>query len=88
MNEFERWETRFGFEGHVFGTAPNVFPARHAPVLTAGMEALPIADGEGRNGAWPAQQGLHVASQDFSPAAQDDARRLADDRGMPQTIGT
>ena len=82
MNELERWETRFGPEAHVFGTAPNRSLARHAPLLTAEMGALSIADGEGRNGVWLAQQGLHVTSQNFSPTAQDKARRQAEDRGM------
>jgi SAM-dependent methyltransferase len=82
MSEFARWEERFAAEGYLFGTEPNAFLARQAPLLKAGMKALCIADGEGRNGVWLAQQGLRVTSQDFSPTAQDKARRLAEQRGV------
>lgn len=81
MSGLEIWEARFATDAYVFGTAPNAFLARHAHLLTAGMEALSIADGEGRNGVWLAGQGLRVTSQDFSPAAQRKARRLAEERG-------
>jgi len=44
--------------------------------------ALAVADGEGRNGVWLAEQGLDVVSLDFSPAAQNKARALAAERGV------
>jgi SAM-dependent methyltransferase len=45
-----------------------------------------VADGEGRNGVWLAQQGLDVVSLDFSPAAQSKARALAAERQIRLTI--
>jgi 2-polyprenyl-3-methyl-5-hydroxy-6-metoxy-1,4-benzoquinol methylase len=36
-----------------------------------------VADGEGRNGVWLAEQGLDVLSIDFSPTALRKARALA-----------
>jgi len=39
-----------------------------------------VADGEGRNGVWLAEQGLDVLSIDFSPSAQKKAHALALDR--------
>ena len=45
-------------------------------------KALTLADGEGRNGVWLAEQGLDVHSLDFSPAALAKARALAAERGV------
>ena len=39
------------------------------------MFCLAVADGEGRNGVWLAEQGLHVLSVDISRVAQDKARK-------------
>jgi cyclopropane fatty-acyl-phospholipid synthase-like methyltransferase len=47
-----------------------------------GQRALAVADGEGRNGVWLAQQGLSVVSVDFSPPAVEKARRLAASRDV------
>jgi len=82
MSELTRWEARFSTPGYLFGTEPNAFLARQAHLLTPGQRALAIADGEGRNGVWLAQQGLTVTAQDFSPAAQEKARALAAERGV------
>jgi cyclopropane fatty-acyl-phospholipid synthase-like methyltransferase len=80
--EFERWQERFAAPGYLFGTAPNEFLKRHAHLLRKGDKALAIADGEGRNGVFLAEQGLDVLSIDFSPLAQEKARKLAAERGV------
>jgi cyclopropane fatty-acyl-phospholipid synthase-like methyltransferase len=80
--EYERWNTRFAQPEYVFGTAPNAFLAAQHARLKPGQKALALADGEGRNGVWLAQQGLDVLSVDFSPAAQEKARRLAAQSGV------
>jgi SAM-dependent methyltransferase len=82
MSEFERWETRFSTPGYLFGTEPNVFLKSQASNLKPGWKALSIADGEGRNGVWLAEQGLDVQSFDFAPKAVDKARDLAKQRGV------
>ena len=82
VNEFERWEGRFATEDYVFGTTPNTFLQQQAGQFPAGAKALSIADGEGRNGVWLAECGLQVTAQDFSPIAQDKARKLAEKRGV------
>jgi SAM-dependent methyltransferase len=51
-------------------------------LLRKGLSALAIADGEGRNGVFLAEQGLDVLSVDFSDVAQDKARALARQRGV------
>ncbi|MEJ2623855.1 MAG: class I SAM-dependent methyltransferase [Pseudolabrys sp.] len=80
--EFERWQERFAAPGYLFGTAPNTFLKNHAHLLKKGEKALTIADGEGRNGVFMAEQGLDVLSIDFSPVAQEKARKLAAERGV------
>ena len=82
MSELERWETRFAAPGYLFGTEPNDFLQRQADLLRPGQKALSVADGEGRNGVWLAEQGLDVRSFDFSPVAVAKARDLAGRRGV------
>jgi SAM-dependent methyltransferase len=83
VNEFERWESRYRDSEYLFGTAPNAFLARQQARLPKSGRALAVADGDGRNGVWLAEQGLDVLSIDFSPSAQAKARDLAQARGVP-----
>jgi cyclopropane fatty-acyl-phospholipid synthase-like methyltransferase len=82
MSEKERWETRFGAPDYIFGKEPNAFLKAQASRLRAGGTALSVADGEGRNGVWLAEQGLDVLTIDYSPAALAKARSLAAERGV------
>ncbi len=82
MSEQERWEARFSAPGYAFGKEPNAFLKAQAHRLHAGQTALSVADGEGRNGVWLAEQGLEVLTIDFSPAALAKARALAEERGV------
>ncbi|MGD0025581.1 MAG: class I SAM-dependent methyltransferase [Xanthobacteraceae bacterium] len=82
MSEQERWETRFRAPSYAFGKEPNAFLKAQAHRLRAGQTALSVADGEGRNGVWLAEQGLDVLAIDFSPAALAKARALAAERGV------
>lgn len=80
--EYERWETRYSAPDYIFGKAPNHFLAKCKPLLPASGHVLAVADGEGRNSVWLAEQGLDVHAIDFSPTAQDKARALARERGV------
>jgi cyclopropane fatty-acyl-phospholipid synthase-like methyltransferase len=82
MSELERWEQRFTAPGYVFGTKPNAFLESQAHLLEPGQKALTLADGEGRNGVWLAEQGLDVHSLDISPTGIAKARALAAERGV------
>jgi len=81
-SEFERWEQRYAAPDYVFGTEPNAFLKSQAGLLPKKGRALAVADGEGRNGVWLAEQGLDVLSVDFSPTAIEKAKTLARDRGV------
>lgn len=77
-----RWNERFSAPGYLFGTAPNRFLASSKHLLKPGQRALAVADGEGRNSVWLAQQGLSVTSVDFSPVALAKARQLTEQSGV------
>lgn len=81
MSELERWQTRFSAPGYAFGKEPNAFLKAQAHLLHPGQRALSVADGEGRNGVWLAEQGLDVLTIDFSEAGLAKARALAAERG-------
>lgn len=76
------WDERYAGEAYIFGTAPNVFLESQAARLQSGQSALAVADGEGRNGVWLAQQGLQVWSVDSSSVAQAKAKKMAAERGV------
>jgi SAM-dependent methyltransferase len=80
LSEYARWEARFATPEYAFGKEPNYFLKSCKKLLPRSGRALAVADGEGRNGVWLAQQGLDVLSLDFSPAAQRKARALAAER--------
>jgi SAM-dependent methyltransferase len=80
--DYARWESRFAKPEYEFGKAPNDFLVRCKKLLPKCGKALAVADGEGRNGVWLAEQGLDVLSTDFSPAAQKKAQALAAERGV------
>lgn len=76
------WEERFSTKEYVFGRAPAQFLRRHADRLTPGATALSVADGEGRNSVFLAEQGLVVSAWDGAPSAVAKARALAEERGV------
>jgi SAM-dependent methyltransferase len=80
LSEYERWETRYAVPEYAFGKEPNYFLKSCSGLLPPSGRALAVADGEGRNGVWLAEQGLDVVSLDFSPSAQNKARTLAAER--------
>lgn len=78
----EFWDNRFAEKGFAYGTEPNAFLVTQKHLLKPGMQALAVADGEGRNGVWLAQQGLEVLSVDQSAVGLAKARELAAQRGV------
>jgi len=78
----EFWNARYATDDYIFGTAPNVFLASQAALIRPGMRALAVADGEGRNGVWLAEQGASVHAIDVSPLALEKANKLAAERGV------
>lgn len=80
----EMWNARFADAGErfVFGEAPSVFLTGQAALIRRGSRVLSIADGEGRNSVWLAEQGCEVDAVEFAPVAVGKARSLARQRGV------
>jgi len=79
----ETWNRRFAGAGddHLFGRTPNAWLQKHA-AWPAGARVLCVADGEGRNSVWLAQQGLQVDAFDIAEVGVQKARALAADAGV------
>jgi len=86
LDEYERWEARFAVPQYAFGKEPNEFLKSCKSLLPLTGRALAVADGEGRNGVWLAEQGLDVLAVAFSPSAQRKARALAKERHVDVTF--
>lgn len=78
------WSTRYRDAGddYLFGIEPNGWLVRHAERLAGCRSVLSVADGEGRNSVWLAQQGFDVTATEISPVALEKARKLAAGRGV------
>ena len=87
MSDVDRlafWNERFNQagEGYLFGAEPNRFLSAQSGYFHPGMKVLSVADGEGRNGVWLAQQGADVTTLELSPVAVAKARQLAASRDV------
>jgi SAM-dependent methyltransferase len=81
-NPLQTWNARFACEDFLFGEEPNAFLRAQAHWLRAGSSVLCVADGEGRNSVWLAEQGHRVSAFDFAPNAVAKAKRLAERRNV------
>ena len=77
-----QWEEKFSTPEYQFGTSPNGFLVREAGRLTPHAKVLCIADGEGRNSTWLAEQGHRVHAVEAAMNAIEKARALALERGV------
>lgn len=79
VNQEKFWSSRYQTVGadYLFGTSPSQFLARRVALFSQGQSVLAVADGEGRNSVWLAQQGLAVTAIDISAVALQKAQLLA-----------
>ena len=75
------WDERYRGEEYIYGTSPNGFLRSQIAHLPQGR-ILCLAEGEGRNAVWLAEQGRSVTAVDGSPVGLAKARRLAAERGV------
>ncbi len=80
------WDAMYITPEYIFGKVPNAFLVSQKSLLKPGQRALAVADGEGRNGVWLAEQGLEVLSVEYSHPAVEKARHLAQERGVSLTF--
>jgi 2-polyprenyl-3-methyl-5-hydroxy-6-metoxy-1,4-benzoquinol methylase len=78
------WNERYSQPSFAYGTEPNDFLVERLDQLPQG-NALCLAEGEGRNAVWLAEQGFEVTAVDASEVGLRKARNLAEDRGVAIT---
>lgn len=76
------WNQRFDRPDYLFGTEPNRWLVSQRAQLPASGRVLAVADGEGRNSVWLAQQGLEVDAFDIAEVGVAKARALAARAGV------
>ncbi|MDP2284175.1 MAG: class I SAM-dependent methyltransferase [Pseudohongiella sp.] len=75
------WNQRYNTEHYIYGTEPNSFLAQHVRELPLGP-VLCLAEGEGRNAVFLAEQGYEVTAVDASAVGLAKARNLASARSV------
>lgn len=75
------WDQRYSAEEYIYGTEPNDFLASVASKIPKG-KVLCLAEGEGRNAVFLAEQGYEVVAVDASAVGLQKAQRLAQERGV------
>jgi SAM-dependent methyltransferase len=76
------WNERYSASHYIYGTEPNDFLREHAGMLAPGSRVLCLAEGEGRNAVFLAQQGHKVVAVDLSEVGLAKAAALAAARGV------
>jgi len=77
------WDERYSEDGFAYGTKPNDFLVQQCDAyLSSSSKILSLAEGEGRNAVYLAQQGHDVTGVDSSKIGLDKAQKLAKERGV------
>jgi SAM-dependent methyltransferase len=80
------WDQRYSADEYIYGKDPNEFLANAVGKIPKG-KVLCVAEGEGRNAVFLAQQGYDVVAVDSSSVGLEKAKKLAQERGVSiQTI--
>lgn len=76
------WNTRFQTENYVYGKEPNAFLKEFQKKIKNSGDALAIAEGEGRNAVYLAQQGMNVTAWDYAESGLAKTNKLAEERNV------
>lgn len=76
------WDERYSEEGFAYGTEPNDFLKAEYFRISGGGRVLCLAEGEGRNAVFLAEQGYAVTAVDQSAVGLRKASALASERGV------
>lgn len=79
------WDERYSDSEYIFGVEPNDFLRDEFKRIPAGARVLCLAEGEGRNAVFLAQNGYQVTGIDSSKVGLDKAQQLANDKGVTIT---
>lgn len=78
----EFWNERFKNQDYMYGVHVNDFLKEQAHRIEEGGKVLNLAEGEGRNAVYLAEQGYDVRGVDFSAHGRDKAMKLAQQRNV------
>ncbi|WP_367104454.1 class I SAM-dependent methyltransferase [uncultured Psychrobacter sp.] len=76
------WNERYSTVEYIFGTEPNDFLKEQYQHIPVGGRVLCLAEGEGRNAVFLAEQGYDVTAIDLSEVGLNKALKLAGKRGV------
>ena len=76
------WDERYGAARYYYGTEPNDFLRERFAAIRPGGDVLCLAEGEGRNAVFLAQQGYRAVAVDQSAVGLRKAAQLAAGRGV------
>ena len=76
------WDARYSAAHYAYGTSPNDYLKKQIARIPPGGRVLCLADGEGRNSVFLAEQGYQVTSLDISTQGLEKGRALAKQRGV------
>ncbi|WP_367110010.1 class I SAM-dependent methyltransferase [uncultured Psychrobacter sp.] len=76
------WNERYSTVEYIFGTEPNDFLKEQYQHIPVGGRVLCLAEGEGRNAVFLAEQGYDVTAIDLSEVGLNKALKLASKRGV------
>lgn len=76
------WNKHYSNDEYVFGREPNDFLREAYQHIPAGGRVLCLAEGEGRNAVFLAQQGYQVTAMDISNVGLKKALKLAAEKGV------
>ena len=79
MKDF--WNQRYAADAFAYGTKPNDFLVQNLNLLPKG-KILFVAEGEGRNAVYAAQNEFQVSAFDYSEFGQQKALQLAQQKGV------
>ncbi|MDP4106505.1 MAG: class I SAM-dependent methyltransferase [Bacillota bacterium] len=76
------WNSRFQVEYYVYGKDPNLFLSGMQRKLKVSGDVLTIAEGEGRNAVFLAEQGMNVTAWDYADSGLEKTKKLAEERNV------
>ena len=76
------WNARFQAENYVYGKEPNMFLSEMQKKLKLSGDVLTIAEGEGRNAVFLAEQGMNVTAWDYAESGLAKTKKLAEERSV------
>jgi SAM-dependent methyltransferase len=79
------WDARYSQEAFFYGTRPNDFLVSQVNKVPSNAKVLCLAEGEGRNAVYLAEQGHKVVAIDQSAVGLEKARSLAQQRNVSIT---